>query len=148
MQLQKTRKTYDQIREGEGRYKRVREKEIVGEGGGEEAEYKLRPPGNWWSRGRVNFRRVPSGNASTFAATCYRPGIINFPLPALSPSLSLSLSPFSLFSFAFIIYDALTKFTSLPLYWILEFCDLVELGRILIQLSLTRSHIFVSLIFV
>ena len=98
MQLQKTRKTYDQIREGEGRYKRVREKEIVGEGGGEEAEYKLRPPGNWWSRGRVNFRRVPSGNASTFAATCYRPGIINFPLPALSPSLSLSLSlhfPFS-----------------------------------------------------
>lgn len=75
-----------------------------------------------WSRGRVNFRRVPSGNASTFAATCYRPSIINF------PSLRLSRSHFVPFpSFAFIIYEALTKFTRLPLQYDLEFSESVWL---------------------
>ena len=88
-----------------------------------------------WSRGRVNFRRVPSGNASTFAATCYRPGIINFPLLGLS--LSLSFFPFLV---CFHYLRRVNEIYGLPLHCFLEFCDSVELVES--SLYFPRKHIF------
>lgn len=80
LQLQKTRKTCDQIRVKAEEGGIRGQQGVEGREGGREGD-KERSRRNGGvqitgarnrSCGRVNFRRVPSGNTSTFAATCYR----------------------------------------------------------------------------